>query len=94
MSSTQNPDPERDLMEGTSKQHNEMTDQAKRYPYMSTDNQLHPTHPSSVNISSCGNTGGYTDTLTYKKVYNETEQLPRCNNTSRQCDLFAGRKLR
>ncbi|XP_048506681.1 putative transcription factor SOX-15 [Athalia rosae] len=63
--SSQNPDPERDLMEGTSKQHNDH-EQAKRYSFMSGDSQLHPAH-SVANISSCQNTGIYTDTLTYKK---------------------------
>ncbi|XP_012283834.1 putative transcription factor SOX-15 isoform X2 [Orussus abietinus] len=64
--SSQNPDPERDLMEGTSKQHGEMNEQAKRYSFMNADGQLHPGH-SGTSISSCQNTGGYTDTLTYKK---------------------------
>ena len=73
---TQNPDSERDLMEGTSKQqqqqqqqqqqHGELSEAGKRYSYMNSDNQLHVGGPS---ISSCANTGGgYTDTLTYKKV--------------------------
>lgn len=65
ISSTQNPDPERDLMEGTSKQHNDH-EQAKRYAFMNENNQHHPAH-SVANISSCPNTGIYTDTLTYKK---------------------------
>lgn len=67
LSSAQNPDPERDLMEGTSKQHGDMTDQTKRYTFMSSDNQLHTGHVSNTSISSCQNSGGYTDTLTYKK---------------------------
>ncbi|XP_050459462.1 putative transcription factor SOX-15 isoform X2 [Cataglyphis hispanica] len=66
LSSAQNPDPERDLMEGTSKQHGDITDQ-KRYTYMSSDNQLHTGHASNTSVSSCQNSGGYTDTLTYKK---------------------------
>ncbi|XP_070155232.1 putative transcription factor SOX-15 [Polyergus mexicanus] len=66
LSSAQNPDPERDLMEGTSKQHGDMTDQ-KRYTFMSSDNQLHTGHASNTSVSSCQNSGGYTDTLTYKK---------------------------
>lgn len=53
-------------MEGTSKQHGDMTDQTKRYTFMSSDNQLHTGHTSNA-ISSCQNSGGYTDTLTYKK---------------------------
>ncbi|EFN78383.1 hypothetical protein EAI_13652 [Harpegnathos saltator] len=65
--SSQNPDPERDLMEGTSKQHGDMTDQTKRYTFMSNDSQLHTGHAGSTSISSCQNSGGYTDTLTYKK---------------------------
>ncbi|XP_003705786.1 uncharacterized protein LOC100876699 [Megachile rotundata] len=65
--STQNPDPERDLMEGSSKQHNEMNEQTKRYTFMSTDNQLHTGHAGGTSISSCQNSGAYTDTLTYKK---------------------------
>ncbi|XP_026823948.1 putative transcription factor SOX-15 isoform X2 [Ooceraea biroi] len=60
-------DPERDLMEGTSKQHGDITDQTKRYTFMSSDNQLHTAHASNTSISSCQNSGGYTDTLTYKK---------------------------
>ncbi|XP_020285209.1 putative transcription factor SOX-15 isoform X2 [Pseudomyrmex gracilis] len=67
LASTQNPDPERDLMEGTSKQHGDMNDQTKRYTFMSSDNQLHAAHAGNVSISSCQNSGGYTDTLTYKK---------------------------
>lgn len=67
LSSAQNPDPERDLMEGTSKQHGDMTEQTKRYAFMSSDNQLHPGHASNPSISSCQNSGSYTDTLTYKK---------------------------
>lgn len=66
LSSGQNPDPERDLMEGASKQHGDMTDQ-KRYTFMSGDSQLHTGHASNSNVSSCQNSGGYTDTLTYKK---------------------------
>ncbi|TGZ54101.1 putative transcription factor SOX-15 [Temnothorax longispinosus] len=66
LSSAQNQDPERDLMEGTSKQHGDMSDQ-KRYTFMSSDNQLHTGHVSNTSISSCQNSGGYTDTLTYKK---------------------------
>lgn len=65
---SQNPDSERDLMEGTSKQHGDMADQTKRYTFMSSDNQLHTGHASNTSISSsCQNSGGYTDTLTYKK---------------------------
>ncbi|XP_025271010.1 putative transcription factor SOX-15 isoform X2 [Camponotus floridanus] len=67
LSSAQNPDPERDLMEGTSKQHGDMTDQTKRYTFMSGDSQLHTGHASNTNVSSCQNSGSYTDTLTYKK---------------------------
>ncbi|XP_011164373.1 putative transcription factor SOX-15 isoform X1 [Solenopsis invicta] len=67
LSSAQNPDPERDLMEGTSKQHGDMSDQTKRYTFMSSDNQLHTGHAGNPSISSCQNSGGYTDTLTYKK---------------------------
>ncbi|KAK0076436.1 hypothetical protein PV326_010782, partial [Microctonus aethiopoides] len=67
LQSSQNPDPERELMEGTSKQHSEMVEQNKRYSYMNTDNQLHAGHAGGTNISSCQNTGSYTDTLTYKK---------------------------
>lgn len=67
MSSSQNADPERDLLEGTSKQHGEMNEQTKRYTFMSTDNQLHTGHAGTTNISSCQNSGVYTDTLTYKK---------------------------
>ena len=63
---SQNPDPERDLMEGSSKQHGELSDQNKRYSYMNNDNQLHIGGPT---ISSSSNApGGYTDTATYKKV--------------------------
>ena len=63
---SQNTDPERDLMEGTSKQRNDMIEQNKRYSYMNSENQhVHSGHGTS--ISSCQNTGGYTDTLTYKK---------------------------
>lgn len=64
---SQNPDSERDMMEGASKQQqqqHEMNEQSKRYSYMNSDNQLHVGNP---NISSCAG-GGYTDTLTYKKV--------------------------
>lgn len=53
-------------MEGTSK-HGDMTDQTKRYTFMSSDNQLHTGHTGNTSISSCQNSGGYTDTLTYKK---------------------------
>ena len=67
MPSSQNPDPERDLMESTSKQHGEMTEQTKRYTFMNTDNQLHTGHTGATNISSGQNSGVYTDTLTYKK---------------------------
>ncbi|XP_063991101.1 putative transcription factor SOX-15 isoform X2 [Diachasmimorpha longicaudata] len=63
--SSQNPDPERELMEGT--KHNEMVEQSKRYTYMNTDSQLHTGHAGGTTISSCQNTHGYTDTLTYKK---------------------------
>ncbi|OAD52791.1 Transcription factor Sox-17-alpha [Eufriesea mexicana] len=65
--SNQNPDPERDLLEGSSKQHGEMGEQTKRYTFMSTDNQLHTGHAGGTSISSCQNSGAYTDTLTYKK---------------------------
>lgn len=34
---------------------------------MSTDNQLHTGHAGGTSISSCQNSGAYTDTLTYKK---------------------------
>lgn len=54
-------------MEGTSKQHGDMTDQAKRYTFISNDSQLHTGHAGNTSISSCQNSGGYTDTLTYKK---------------------------
>ena len=67
MPSNQNPDPERDLMEGSTKQHGEMSEQTKRYTFMSTDNQLHTGHAGGTSISSCQNSGAYTDTLTYKK---------------------------
>ncbi|KAG7204486.1 hypothetical protein KM043_004917 [Ampulex compressa] len=67
LSSAQNPDPERDLMEGTSKQHGDMAEQTKRYAFMGADNQLHTGHAGSTSISSCQNSGAYTDTLTYKK---------------------------
>lgn len=74
LSSSQNPDPERDLMEGTSK-HGDMTDQTKRYTFMSSD-QLHTAHTSNTSISSCQNSGGYTDTLTHKKsVRNPISQI-------------------
>ncbi|XP_011305165.1 putative transcription factor SOX-15 [Fopius arisanus] len=63
--SSQNPDPERELMEGT--KHNELVEQSKRYTYMNTDSQLHTGHAGGTTISSCQNTHGYTDTLTYKK---------------------------
>ncbi|KOX76328.1 Putative transcription factor SOX-15 [Melipona quadrifasciata] len=65
--SNQNPDPERDLMDGSTKQHGEMSEQTKRYTFMSTDNQLHTGHAGGTSISSCQNSGAYTDTLTYKK---------------------------
>lgn len=52
---------------GSSKQHNEMNEQTKRYTFMNTDNQLHTDHAGTTSISSCQNSGGYTDTLTYKK---------------------------
>lgn len=54
-------------MEGSSKQHGEMSEQTKRYTFMSTDNQLHTGHAGGTSISSCQNSGAYTDTLTYKK---------------------------
>ena len=65
MPSSQNQDQDRDVMEGTSKQHSDISEQTKRYSFMN-ENQMHPPH--SVGISSCPGTGGYTDTLTYKKV--------------------------
>ncbi|XP_024872393.1 putative transcription factor SOX-15 isoform X2 [Temnothorax curvispinosus] len=49
LSSAQNQDPERDLMEGTSKQHGDMSDQ-KRYTFMSSDNQLHTGHVGYLNF--------------------------------------------
>lgn len=64
---SQNQETERELMEGSSKQHNEMVEQSKRYTYMNTDSQLHTGHAGGTSISSCQNTHGYTDTLTYKK---------------------------
>ncbi|KAJ8681249.1 hypothetical protein QAD02_017036 [Eretmocerus hayati] len=69
----QNAENERD-MDGSTKQqrqqqqqHNEMSEQSKRYSsYMNSDHHMPLGSPS---ISSCSNTaGGYTDTLTYKKV--------------------------
>lgn len=66
ISSSQNQDQDRDLMEGTSKQHSEIAEQTKRYSFMN-ESQMHPSH-SGVSISSCPSAGGYTDTLTYKKV--------------------------
>lgn len=54
-------------MEGSSKQHSEISEQTKRYTFMSTDNQLHTGHAGGTSISSCQNSGAYTDTLTYKK---------------------------
>lgn len=54
-------------MDSSAKQHNDLLEQSKRYSYMNTDNQLHAGHAGGTSISSCQNTGGYTDTLTYKK---------------------------
>ncbi|XP_066590303.1 putative transcription factor SOX-15 [Prorops nasuta] len=72
LTSNQNPDPERDLMEGSSKQqqHSDMAEQNKRYAFMSDNHQMHQSHGGhggTTSISSCQNTGAYTDTLTYKK---------------------------
>lgn len=55
------------MMDDTLKQHGDLNDQSKRYAFMNTDNQMHTSHSAAPTLSSCPNSGGYTDTLTYKK---------------------------
>ena len=81
MPSSQNQDQDRDMMEGTSKQHSDISEQTKRYSFIN-ENQMHPSH-SGVSTSSCPSSAGYTDTLTYKKV----KLMTSCDLTSKSVQL-------